>query len=350
MTANCLTHLFGGILPDFNDALVAFLFGEQTTTEGTVNFFNLALSGGQNFGFFLRHCNIRNGNGYARFHSVFETDIFDAVGYFSGHIFTAQLVNISDQVLDAGFLEGAVGELHFFRQNSIEESATYCGLDASHFRFRLAFVLIVKVGLGVDGNVGVQIHLPQLVSKIDLIDVSKVTAITFVFQIIRHGQVIHTQNHIFGRADDRLTIGRFQQVLGRKHQSTGFFDSLFRKGYMNSHLVAIEVSIESGSYQRVQLNGAAFDQDRLKCLDTQTVQGRSTVQENGAILDHLFQYLIDLGATAFNKATGTLHVGGVATGNEARDNKGTEQFQSHGLGKTALIKFQFRTYHNYRTS
>ena len=54
---------------------------------------------------------------------------------------------------------------------------------------------------------------------------------------------------------------------------------------MDSHLVAVEVGVERGADQRVQLDGAAFDQNRLKCLNAQTVQGRCTVQQNGMALD-----------------------------------------------------------------
>ena len=46
---------------------------------------------------------------------------------------------------------------------------------------------------------------------------------------------------------------------------------------MNRHLVAVEVGVERGTYQRVQADGAALYQDRLKRLDAQTVQGRRTV-------------------------------------------------------------------------
>ena len=46
---------------------------------------------------------------------------------------------------------------------------------------------------------------------------------------------------------------------------------------MNGHLVAVEVRVERGADERVQLDGAALDQHRLKRLNTQTVQRRRAV-------------------------------------------------------------------------
>ncbi len=46
---------------------------------------------------------------------------------------------------------------------------------------------------------------------------------------------------------------------------------------MNCHLVTIEVSVERGANQRVQLNSLTLNQLRLKRLNTETVQGRCTV-------------------------------------------------------------------------
>ena len=78
---------------------------------------------------------------------------------------------------------------------------------------------------------------------------------------------------------------------------------------MNSHLVTIKVSIESGGDQWMQLNGAAFNQNRFKSLDTQTVKGWGTVQQNRAFFDDFFKYFPNFRAVAFNKPAGTFYIG-----------------------------------------
>ena len=63
---------------------------------------------------------------------------------------------------------------------------------------------------------------------------------------------------------------------------------------MDSHLVAIEVGVECGTYQWMQLNCLTFNQDRLECLDTQSMQCRSTVLHNRMLFDHVFQHIPNL--------------------------------------------------------
>ena len=46
---------------------------------------------------------------------------------------------------------------------------------------------------------------------------------------------------------------------------------------MNRHLVAVEVGVKRGTYQRMQLDGLTLYQNRLERLDTKSVQSRSTV-------------------------------------------------------------------------
>ena len=47
---------------------------------------------------------------------------------------------------------------------------------------------------------------------------------------------------------------------------------------MHSHLVTVEVGVESGTDERVNFDSFALDKHRLKSLDTEAVKRRSTVQ------------------------------------------------------------------------
>ena len=58
---------------------------------------------------------------------------------------------------------------------------------------------------------------------------------------------------------------------------------------MNRHLVSVEVRVEGGTNEWVNLDRVTFNQDRHKGLNTESVQGRSTVQKNVLALDHLFE-------------------------------------------------------------
>ena len=60
---------------------------------------------------------------------------------------------------------------------------------------------------------------------------------------------------------------------------------LYGQRDVHSHLVAVEVGVECGTNQRMQLNRASLYQNRLKRLNAQTVQRRCTVQQNRMSLD-----------------------------------------------------------------
>ena len=84
------------------------------------------------------------------------------------------------------------------------------------------------------------------------------------------------------------------------------------------HLVAVEVGVESGADQRVDLNGAAIDENRLECLDTETVQRGCAVQQHRPLADDLIEDVPDLGASALDDSLGGLDVVGKPTGDEGR--------------------------------
>ena len=78
-------------------------------------------------------------------------------------------------------------------------------------------------------------------------------------------------------------------LLLDEHQDASLGLSLDRQRQVNSHLVTVEVSVERGTDQRVNLDGLALDQLRLERLDTQTVQGGCTVQQHRVLSDDLFE-------------------------------------------------------------
>ena len=59
-------------------------------------------------------------------------------------------------------------------------------------------------------------------------------------------------------------IRGLEQVVGSQHQEAGLSLGLSGQRYVYRHLVAVEVSVERGTYQRMQLDGAALYQHRLE--------------------------------------------------------------------------------------
>jgi hypothetical protein len=65
-------------------------------------------------------------------------------------------------------------------------------------------------------------------------------------------------------------------------------------GNVHGHLVAVEVGVEGGADQRMELDRLALDQHRLEGLDAETMQRRRAVQQDRMLADHLVEDIPDL--------------------------------------------------------
>ena len=88
----------------------------------------------------------------------------------------------------------------------------------------------------------------------------------------RFGQVVQTEHHVLRRNGDGRAMRGRQNVVRRQHQRRCFDLRFRRQRNVDRHLVAVEIGVERGADQRVNLDGLAFDQHRLERLDAQTVQ------------------------------------------------------------------------------
>src|SRR5713101_10102605 len=100
----------------------------------------------------------------------------------------------------------------------------------------------------------------------------------------------------------------------------------------------------------MDLDGLAFDEYRLKRLDTQAVQRGSAVQHDRMVLDDLFKDVPNHRVLLLHQFLGLLDGGAMAALLEAVINERLEQLERHLLGKTALVQLQLGTDHDDRTS
>ncbi len=119
---------------------------------------------------------------------------------------------------------------------------------------------------------------------------------------------------------------------------------------MHGHLVAVKVGVERGADQRVNLDGLAFDQHRLKGLDAQAVQRWGAVQQHRVILDDFFKDVPDHRLLHLHHFLGLLDGGAVAGLLEAVIDEGLEQLERHLLGQAALVQLQLRADNDDRTA
>ena len=195
----------------------------------------------------------------------------------------------------------------------------------------------------------VQCHIAFIVCHQCFVDIPE--DLTFArFAILDHGQVVGTQNHILCWYGNRAAIGRLQQVVGSQHQESCFCLCFCGQRQMDCHLVSVEVCVKCGANQRMQLQGTTFYQNRFKCLNTQSVQGRCTVQQNWVALNNIFQCIPNLSGSTVYHFPCALDVGDDLCIDQTLQNERLEEFQCHFLWQTALVHFQFRTNDDNGTS
>src|SRR5690606_11712103 len=229
---------------------------------------------------------------------VGETGVHQLVGEDHGLLQTHHAIALVDQLGDGLFLHRLVD--HVIGQaggyDLEQQRATDSGVDD-------AGVLGDRAVLFLDGLVdahfhaGVQGRFAGAEYAVDFLQVGEYA--TFALGV--HGltgHVVQTQNNVLRRHDDRLAVGRRQHVVGRHHQRAGFQLGLEGQRDVHGHLVTVEVGVVRGADQRVQLDGLAFDQNRLERLDTQTVQGRRAVEQHGVFTDDFGENVPDLGQLA----------------------------------------------------
>ena len=106
---------------------------------------------------------------------------------------------------------------------------------------------------------------------------------------------------------------------------------------MNSHLVTIEIGVERGTHKRMKLDCLTLYEDRLECLNTETVQCRSTVQHNRMLFDDVLEHIPDLSLKSLDHLLRTLDIMSGSVCNELLHDERLEQLDCHFFRKTALV-------------
>ena len=153
-----------------------------------------------------------------------------------------------------------------------------------------------------------KVYLLCVIGAMHLIHVSKHCAFAAGVNLFT-GHVVDAQNYILRRHDDGFTTGRRQNVVGRHHQCATFQLSFQRQRNVDSHLVAVKVSVISATDQWVQLNSLTFDQYRLKRLNAQTVQCWRSVQHYRVFTNHVRQNIPNFGCLTLDHFLGGLDRG-----------------------------------------
>ena len=98
---------------------------------------------------------------------------------------------------------------------------------------------------------------------------------------------------------------------------------------MDGHLVTVEVSIEGMTYERMKLEGLSINKNRLKGLNAESVQRRSTVEHDRMLFHDLVQDCPYLRCLLLDKGLCPLDVEGDVLLDKLAHDEWLEQLKSH---------------------
>ena len=348
--------------PDFDDLVVAFAVG-----DGAVQIL-LLHSDGLLFGvtdqtrFARRNDHVVDSDRQAGHGGVVETELLDAVQHPHRGFQTEAQVAVVHQVAHALLLEQAVDVGHLCRaalQVVVHDGAAHGGRDELPLkagRLGMDHVLIVirdgqvdHVARVAQANRGQGFHFARFLCQQHFVDVGERASLALGTRL-GFGQVVNAQHHVLRGHGDRLSRRRRQDVMRRQHQHAGFHLGFRRQRNVHCHLIAVEIGVECGADQRVNLDGLAFHQYRLKSLNAEAVKRRRAIQQHRMVLNHLFQDVPHDGLLLLHHFLGLLDGGAVSGLLQTVIDERLEQFQRHLLGQAALVQLEVGTHHDDRTS
>ena len=365
-----LRNLAGALGPQVDEFLTALLFGEHTDFVVLVDLVG--------FGFVLldvlvalgRLDNVGEREGHTGPRCAGEAHILQRVQrcrHLCGGVTGCDVVDDLAQTLLRSLI---VHERVIHRQRAVEQNTAIGGCEkhgtimealflhhgrAARFRIddfdfaRLPALRQHKVFRKADKHLGLHVDLMLVEGHFGLFQRGEHAALT-LGTVDDGGQVVQTEDHILARHGHGVAVSRLQNIVGSHHQGACFSLGFSGQRQVDCHLIAIEVGVECGAGKRRQVDGLAFHQNRLECLNTQTVQRRCTVQEHRMLGDDLFEHAPHFGVAAVHETLGALHVLGIVEVDKALDDERLEQLEGHRLRQTALVHAQGRTDHDHGTA
>src|SRR6478672_1578189 len=119
---------------------------------------------------------------------------------------------------------------------------------------------------------------------------------------------------------------------------------------MDGHLIPIEVGVECGADQGMNLDGFPLDKNRLERLNAKSMKRWRPVQQDRVIFDDVFQNVPNDGILSLHHFLCGFHRGAVAALLEPVVDKGLEELERHFLRQSALMKLQLGSDDDDRSS
>ena len=241
------------------------------------------------------------------------------------------------------FFVRSVHKSEILRHSFVEDKLTDGGFDYSRLHNAVKFPVHTNVDCRLQFDFVVE------VCHFSFVYVAECHAFALGTGLI-HSEVERTDDHILSRRTDRLSVGKFQNIVGRQHKHSRFGLSFDGKRNVYCHLVAVEVRVERAACERMELYCSAVYKHGFKRLNTKAVQGGRTVEKHGMIFYDAFEYSPNFIVGALRHTLCVFDVMSYTVFYQFVHDKRFEQLESHFLGQTALIHFEFGSYDDNATT
>ncbi|OPY92646.1 MAG: hypothetical protein A4E73_00918 [Syntrophaceae bacterium PtaU1.Bin231] len=331
-------HHFGGDLfrrlgPDIDDLVVALAVGDQTVHVLLLDPQDVLVGLADDILLVGRNHQIVQGKGNAGDRRVPEAQILEAVGQQDRRLLAAGPVAVVDEarhfLLVHQFVDGI--EANFPGHDFIQHDAPDCGL--------------LPLAVDADLDPRVQVDDAGVQGSPHFFDAREDHPLA-LDAAPSPRQVVNPQDDVLAGNDDRFAVRGGQDVVGGHHQHAGFRLCFDRKRHVDGHLVAVEVRIESGADERMQLDGLPFDQQRFERLHAEPVQGGRPVQHDRVLAHDFVQGVPNLRGLPFDHLLGALDGRHISLFVQPVVDERFEQLQRHFFRKAALVQPQIRPDHD----
>ncbi len=337
-----IRHFCIDLVPSGNHVVVTLVVAHLTEVIHLGDVLDFLVTLGDNARFLVRNQNIIQVKGQTATECLVVTKVLDVVQELCRTSHTASLNHLRDNRLNGTFLHHHVLVADLGGDILIYQYTTRRGLYNVIYRLAVHDIVETNFHLCVD------IHTTLVECNDRLLGGVENQALTTNAGALFR-DIVQTENHILRRHRDRITIRGVQNIVRTEHQELCLENRFVGQRQVNGHLVTIEVGVESGASQRVQLNSLTLNHLRLESQYTMTVQGRCTVQQYGVSLHYVLQNFVNHRLTAVDNLLGRLNGLDDTALDEFTNDERLIQFRCHLLRKTALVHLQLRTYHDNRT-
>ena len=341
-------HFVRGLRPDLDDFLIPFRVGDEAAAEEILDTFDFRILFGDDLVLVGRDSDIVDADGDARYESVMEAERLDAVQQVARGLEAelaeavidelAHLLLVDDDAEAFSAVASLVEEAEHFGDRVVEDHAARRGDDE-------AVAGDVHTDEVLEEIAAPLFVLRQIIGEHDFVVAGvgrELVEFDGLLVLRRDGEVVAAEDHILRRNGHRLAVLRGQDVVDGEHEGPCFRLCFHGQRQMARHLVAVEVGVVARAYQRMQLDGTAFPEDRFEGLDAEAVQRRCAVQEDRMFLDDVCEDIPYFRCELVHFLAGHLQVVRHAAGDELMHDERLEQFHCHFLRQAALIHFQFR--------